>query len=85
MDNHKNVNFVLLDREGFSEDLAGVIGIFLRPNAYAVLPGKDQHGNLFFQGQRVKVNRHQKGRHKDCWNISKVDAKTLLTEFATIQ
>jgi len=31
----------------------------------------------FFNGQHVRVNYHRHNRDKNCWTISKVDAKML--------
>ncbi|CAG5079821.1 Oidioi.mRNA.OKI2018_I69.PAR.g9384.t1.cds [Oikopleura dioica] len=84
--NHENVNFRFEDSTGISDNLGGVIGVFMPLGAYQILT-KDpfsmaEEGVVLvnFEEEEVyeEVFFHRHNRDKNCWTIPKDKAATFV-------
>ena len=68
----KSLAIGLIDTEGVSERSRGLIGSFVKPNAYFVTKEDADNGiaELSFKGGKVLAERKQYHRNHYCWSIA---------------
>ena len=68
----KSLAIGLVDTNGVSEKTRGLIGSFVRPNAYFVTEEDAENGlaEISFEGKKILAERKQYHRSHHCWSIA---------------
>jgi len=69
--NHKTLAFAVTDTTGLSEKTRGIIGRFVKPDGYAIIPDGQGEAVIVSEGEQYHALKHKFHHQEDCWTMKK--------------
>lgn len=77
--NHKTLAFAVTDTTGLSDKTRGVIGRFVKPDGYAIIPDQKEGAVIVSEGQQYHALKHKFHHQEDCWTMKKSTVEHLFS------
>jgi len=74
---HKTLSFAVTDTTNLSEKTRGVIGRFVKPDGYAVIPNDENTAAVISDGVQYNATKHHFHHQEQCWTLKHSDVEKM--------
>merc|ERR1712141_121903 len=82
---HKTLSFAVTDTTNLSEKTRGVIGRFVKPDGYAVIPNDENTAAVISDGVQYNATKHHFHHQEQCWTLKTPMSKKCLNKLFITQ